>query len=322
MTFSMLLRQPKFLFTLILASGLSMMGLQFNVLGGFLLAYNLREVYGATGRVALWVGLLWTAVHLAMVPFLGKGAVLAQILAHQAVWAAALGLAAGYLSMPRVKTYFAWVAVAGLTMGLCEGLTQLWGQQIYHFSYFGALLDEVQRVSNQFMAASKATPEAIKSTADMLQPMLRYVFTLQLCFAMVLFYLFSVAYLRLFHSDRAPESSRLRYMELPRWIMFVMLGAWAVLLITRGKANLSGFTDGAIHLIILCVFVYLVQGMAVLAHFFTRPGRKPWVGLLLLAVLVMAGFKLPLIYGVLFVLILGFGLFDPWLKYRRPDSPQ
>jgi len=100
------------------------------------------------------------------------------------------------------------------------------------------------------------------------------------------------------------DSVELTRWELPDPVVWLFLASVAVLFVAEGGLKMIG-ANGFVILLVL----YLLQGLAVLLHFFKTKGvpRIFWVLLIVLL------FAQPLLIG----LAIGLGLFDIWLDFRK-----
>ncbi|MBN8219144.1 MAG: DUF2232 domain-containing protein [Spirochaetes bacterium] len=319
MELSALVRQPRFLLTLGVCFALSLLGLQFNVAAAFLLAYNLREVYTVGASAAALVGAAYAVLHLAVCPyFLTKTTPLGVLATYQMVLAAPLALLVGWWILPRVRSYFGWVAVAGAVVLGCDAIAWAYGKSFLGLDLWTALPGQAKSLFESTLQQSgRLKPDDAKAALDVFKLSTDYFWALRVMDAWVMFYACSVIYLRLFHPDRFPESSRLRYLQTPRLLMAPVIAAWAVVLFAHWQPALAAWRPLAVHVLLLCGFIYLFQGAGVVSHFFHRLGRGPWPLWVVLGLVLLAGAFAPAVWLVVLTALLGFGLFDPWLNYRR-----
>lgn len=319
MELSALVRQPRFLLTLGVCFALSLLGLQFNVAAAFLLAYNLREVYAVGPMVAAIVGAAYALLHFAVFPFfLAKASPLAVLATWQMLLAVPLALAIGWWVLPRARSYFGWVAMAGAVVLACDILAWGFGKAFLGVDLWAALPAQARALFESTLRESgRLKPDDAKAALDVFKVSAEYFWALRIIDAWVMFYACSVLYLRLFHPDRFPESARLRYLQTPRALIAPVLAAWALVLFARWQPALVPWRVVAVHLLLLCGFVYLFQGAGVVSHFFARLGRGPWPAWAAAGVVLIAGAFAPAVWLVALTALLGFGLFDPWLNYRR-----
>jgi len=94
----------------------------------------------------------------------------------------------------------------------------------------------------------------------------------------------------------------------PEWLIFVVLGAGALLLVPVSGARFFG-----LNLLMVVAVIYFCQGVAVVATWFHRLGLP--------RLLRMIGYPL-LFLNPFFFLIITLGLMDLWLDFRRLHQPK
>ncbi|MEE8206331.1 MAG: DUF2232 domain-containing protein, partial [Nitrospinaceae bacterium] len=99
----------------------------------------------------------------------------------------------------------------------------------------------------------------------------------------------------------------------PDELVWVLIGSVGALFISEGMLGTVG-----LNLAIILSFLYFFQGLSVVTHIFKTKGFPKWVWAIV--------FILILLNPMFFGLVLGMGLFDIWVDFRKirgtppPDS--
>jgi hypothetical protein len=73
------------------------------------------------------------------------------------------------------------------------------------------------------------------------------------------------------------------------------------------------------NILVLCAILYMVQGLGILQHFFTRPAMPPFVRLLLPLLFFIMVFS-PGINAVLLGFVILLGIAENWAPFRAPKQ--
>lgn len=317
-----LFREPKFLITFLFACTLPVLGAHFNLLGSFLVVWNLREFYRADFTASLVFLLVYGAVQ---VFFLGytlsripSGDFLNAFLVSQTALAALLGaIAFWYLILilrdhsPTGLSFFQASGVSILVQLVILLVSQLVGSTFFHFDFMDAVVKNIKAAIEPYQ---KNLQDVQKESFRIF---LNFWPSLLLVSQAVIFYTIGRLYLAFYARHPSSTAASLRVLSLPRLLVWFVIAGWGTLLLMRWVPALAPAKIPLINLLAVSTFLYFAQGLGILSHFlssFNRGILPHLIAILITALLVR--FQ-PGAVVIIFTLTVGFGLGDQWFNYRR-----
>jgi len=101
-----------------------------------------------------------------------------------------------------------------------------------------------------------------------------------------------------------PDFGDLARWKAPEKLVWVVIGSGRVLLVPDDRVFYVG-----LNLLLLCLFVYLLQGLAIVSHFFRTRNIPLFLRTIFYALLIFQ--------QILVLLVIALGLFDLWVDFRK-----
>ncbi len=285
------------------------------VVVGVLIPVPLILVYLQRGKLTGLISI--TVVAVALWILVGPQLALAFVSAYGIM---ADALAEGTrLSLPFEKTVlFSALAPAILTgLLVVMGMT---GEEESLTQHLESLLQKEAAVFVQDLEKSGETPEniqAIRAAIDEMAPVLASIFPAfilvsSLVGALINFLAVRFLWLK-FYSRKYFEGVDVVRWKFPDPLVWLLIGSVGALIVGEGLLRTAG-----LNLTIILLVLYVFQGLAVMVHFLTAKAFPKWVWVVVFALILFQ----PIFMG----LVMGVGLFDIWVDFRKirngppPDS--
>ncbi len=104
-----------------------------------------------------------------------------------------------------------------------------------------------------------------------------------------------------------PDFGNLSIWKIPDKVIWLVIVAGASILIPLGLIRIL-----SINIVIILLFAYLMQGLSIISFFFEKK-KLPWF-------LRAIGYFLIFVQQLLLVLVIGLGLIDVWVNFRKLDK--
>ncbi|MBL8992981.1 MAG: DUF2232 domain-containing protein [Spirochaetia bacterium] len=317
-----LFREPKFLITFLFACTLPVLGAHFNLLGSFLVVWNLREFYRADFMASLVFLLIYGAVQIFFLSFslsrIPANDFLNTFLVSQTALAALLGALAFWHLIRMLRenhaggfTFFQASGVAILIQLIILLVSQGVGTAFFHVDFMGAVVKNIKAAIEPYQ---KNLQEVQKESFRIF---LNFWPSLLLISQLVIFYTIGRLYLAFYVRHPSSAAASLRVLTLPPLLVWFVIAGWGTLLLMRWAPALAPAKIPLMNLLAVSTFLYFAQGLGILSHFlagFNRGVLPHLIAILIAALLVR--FQ-PGALVIVFTLTVGFGLGDQWFNYRR-----
>lgn len=286
------------------------------VMAGVFIPVPLILVYLQRGKI---VGLLTiTAVALALMLTVGPQLAIAFVMAY-GIMAAAMAEGTR-LSLPLEKI----ILFSALAPAVLTGLVMFAGmddQEESPLKHLENILREEAEGYIPVLKKSGESPESIKDFREFIDraaPMLARIFPAfilvsSLVGAVINFLTVRFLWLR-FYSRKYFEGVEASRWMLPDVLVWGLIGGFGALFLSGGFLQTVGM-----NLVFILLFFYFLQGLAVVAHILTAKAFPKWVWVIIFFLILLN----PLFMG----LVMGLGLFDIWVDFRKirvtappPDS--
>ncbi len=285
------------------------------VMAGVFIPVPLILVYLQRGKI---VGLLTiTAVALALMLTVGPQLAIAFVMAY-GIMAAAMAEGTR-LSLPFEKI----VLFSALAPAVLTGLVMFAGMDDQEESSLKHLENILRQEAEGYIPVLEKTgesPESIKDFREFIDhaaPALARIFPAfilvsSLVGAVINFMAVRFLWLR-FYSRKYFEGVEVGRWMLPDVLVWALIGGFVSLFLSGGFLQTVGM-----NLVFILLFLYFLQGLAVVAHILTAKAFPKWVWIIVFFLILLN----PLFMG----LVMGLGLFDIWVDFRKirvtapPDS--
>ena len=282
---------------------------------GVFIPVPLILVYLQRGKI---VGLLTiTAVALALLMTVGPQLAIAFVMAY-GIMAAAMAEGTR-LALPFEKI----ILFSALATAVLTGLVVSAGMSDQEESSFKHLENTLRQEAEGYVPILEKSGESPKSIKDFrkfidqMAPALARIFPAfilvsSLAGAVINFLAVRFLWLR-FYSRKYFEGIEVARWILPDMLVWVLIGGVGSMFVGEGFLQTSGM-----NLVFILLFLYFLQGIAVVAHILTAKAFPKWVWIIVFFLILLN----PLFMG----LVMGLGLFVIWLDFRKirvtapPDS--
>ncbi len=214
------------------------------------------------------------------------------------------------LSLPFEKTVLFSALAPAILTGLLVAVSMA-GQEESLSQHLESLLKKEAAGYVQELEKSGETPEnirAIRTAIDEMAPVLASIFPAfvlvsSLVGALINFLAVRFLWLK-FYSRKYFEGVEVARWMIPDSLVWLLIGSVGALIVGEGLLRTAG-----LNLTVILLVLYLFQGLAVVAHFITAKAFPKWVWIVIFALLLFQ----PMFMG----LVMGIGLFDIWVDFRK-----
>ena len=105
-----------------------------------------------------------------------------------------------------------------------------------------------------------------------------------------------------------PDFGDLTCWKMPDWVVWLVIAAGVLIIVPERSAQVAG-----LNALIILLFLYLLQGLAIVQFFFRQKSIPGYLRALFYALIVL--------YQYLLVFISAVGLFDIWVDFRKMNRP-